>query len=94
MIPVKFTFGTFSINHPVIIHDGEEGLCLLGNDMILDKINYEKGRFLAFGQGFDKAPIQYNLPSQLMGLRNNIVIAPNSIRICSLLMQQKKPFVS
>ena len=89
VIPVKFTFGTFSINHPVIIHDGEEGLCLLGNDMILDKINYEKGRFLAFGQGFDKVPIQYNLPSQMVGLKNNVVIAPNSTRICSVVTQQK-----
>ena len=59
ILPMQFTFGTYTISHPVIIYETKEDICLLGNEVIIDKINYEKGRFLSFGQGHEKIPIQY-----------------------------------
>ena len=59
ILPMQFTFETYTISHPVIIYETKEDICLLGNEVIIDKINYEKGRFLSFGQGHEKIPIQY-----------------------------------
>ena len=84
VLPIKFTFGNFSISHPVIIYEGGEKICLLGNDVILDKINYEKGRFLSFGHGHEKVPVLYNLPSVIGKLKSTHVIPPKTTQICTI----------
>ena len=84
ILPMQFTFGTYTISHPVMVYKAKEDICLLGNDVIIDKINYEKGRFLSFGQGHEKVPIQYNLPTLTGIVKSTQVIPPRTTKICTI----------
>ena len=52
--------------------------------MRIDKINYEKGRFLSFGQGHEKIPIQCNLPTLTGIIKSTQVIPPRTTKICTI----------
>ena len=84
-LELEISIGTFTHTHHVGVNEFAKGIFLLGNDFLLDRVDYHRGRSIGFAQGnHDPVPINYHLPIHDGHLTKSLVIAPNSTAMASL----------
>ena len=88
-LELEITMGNSTHTHHVGVNEFAKGIFLLGNDFLLDKVNYNHGRYLTFEHEIhDPIPINYHLPVHDGHLTESLVISPNSSVLTNIFVSQ------
>ena len=82
-VNMPFTVGTIKLTHPVQVVKDMGATFLIGNDLIIDRINIIKGRHIEIEHNgkTEKTKIEYRTPHMRVRLIKQEEIAPNSIKL-------------